>query len=340
MMITRKIICPLMLFALVLCAVPISSAETGEKPKDYIKWVDFNISCEAMKKAVSLDIESRGRDVKLNFIEMLAYLAAKNGNNWAGYKNSQLTDLVKKLESGQTMAELTDGIKHYPYYLETCTAVLGGFVGTYEAEIPDDSEEGRRWEDHYGVKVFSPIAKGFPYSHYNDYGSKRTYGFSRQHLGNDLMGQVGTPIIAVEGGVIEALGWNKYGGWRIGIRSHDSKRYYYYAHLRKGFPYRKDLEVGSSVNAGDVIGYLGRTGYSLKEDSNNIKKAHLHFGMQIIFDESQKEGNNEIWIDVFQIIRFLDRYRSETVKDPETKDYHRVYNIREPRERNLIHEQE
>ena len=44
------------------------------------------------------------------------------------------------------------------------------------------------------------------------------------------MGSIGTPIIAVESGTIEHLGWNQYGGWRIGIRSNDKKRYYYYAH--------------------------------------------------------------------------------------------------------------
>ena len=140
---------------------------------------------------------------------------------------------------------------------------------------------------------------------------------------------MGTPIIAVEGGIVEALGWNRYGGWRIGIRSFDSMRYYYYAHLRKNFPYRKDLEVGSIVKAGDVIGYLGRTGYSIQENVNNIKQPHLHFGMQIIFDESQKEGPNEIWINVYEIVRLLDRHRSEVSKDPETKDYYRVYDFRD-----------
>jgi len=134
-----------------------------------------------------------------------------------------------------------------------------------------------------GLKVFSPIAKGYYYSHYDDFGNSRSYGFSRVHLGNDLIGQVGTPIIAAEGGVIEALGWNQYGGWRIGIRSFDDKRYYYYAHLRKNFPYRKDLAVGSIVKAGDVIGYLGRTGYSIKENVNNIPQAHLHFWYAINF---------------------------------------------------------
>ena len=82
--------------------------------------------------------------------------------------------------------------------------------------------------------------------------------YQRRHLGHDMMGQVGTPVIAMESGRVEALGWNQYGGWRIGIRSLDGKRYYYYAHLRKNYPYQSGLAVGSLVTAGDVIGYLGR----------------------------------------------------------------------------------
>ena len=77
-----------------------------------------------------------------------------------------------------------------------------------------------------------PIAKNYSFSHYDDFGASRSYGFKRTHLGNDLMGSIGTPIIAVESGTVEHLGWNQYGGWRVGIRSLDGKRYYYYAHLR------------------------------------------------------------------------------------------------------------
>ena len=112
----------------------------------------------------------------------------------------------------------------------------------------------------------------------------------------------------------------------------DHKRYYYYAHLRKNYPYVKDLKVGSTVKPGDVIGYLGRTGYSSTENVNNIDEAHLHFGLQLIFDESQKEGNNEIWVDVYPLVRLLYRNRSETVKNQETKEYSRVYDIRFPGE--------
>lgn len=91
---------------------------------------------------------------------------------------------------------------------------------------------------------------------------------------------------------------------------------------------------GKEVKAGDVIGYLGMTGYSTKENVNNINVPHLHFGMQLIFDESQKEGVNQIWIDVYQIINFLKKNKSEVYKAySDTKDYKRVYDIIEATEK-------
>ena len=128
------------------------------------------------------------------------------------------------------------------------------------------------------------------------------------------MGGVGTPIVAVEGGVVEAMGWNRYGGWRIGIRSFDSRRYYYYAHLQKDKPFAPGLQEGDIVQAGDLIGFMGRTGYSDRENVNNIETVHLHFGMQLVFDESQKECNSEIWIDVYDIVRLLANHRSSIRK--------------------------
>ena len=147
----------------------------------------------------------------------------------------------------------------------------------------------------------------------------RSFGFKRKHLGHDMMGSLGTPIVAVEGGVVEALGWNRYGGWRVGIRSFDSKRYYYYAHLRKDRPFAPGLAEGDIVQAGDLIGFMGRTGYSDRENVNNIETVHLHFGLQLVFEESQKECNSEIWIDVYDIVRLLDSHRSSI------RDGKRVY---------------
>ncbi|MDF2472375.1 MAG: putative rane protein [Anaerocolumna sp.] len=300
--------------------------------KDYIKWVDFNVSSSAMEDAYVYDVESQTEEVKLNWIELLAYLGAKYGGDFSKYKEKDLNALVEKLKSQEeNIGTLTEDMKYYDYFLEAYTAVLGGLVGEYEIQVTsEENPEEKVWVKKYGLKAFLPIAKFFPYSDYDDFGVSRTYGYKRRHLGHDMMGQVGTPIIAVESGYVEALGWNQYGGWRLGIRSFDGKRYYYYAHLRKNFPYNKSLEVGSVVQAGDVIGYLGRTGYSKTENTNNINTSHLHFGIQLIFDESQKEGVNEIWIDCYDIIRFLYRNRSETAKNLETKEWYRIYEMKDP----------
>lgn len=126
------------------------------------------------------------------------------------------------------------------------------------------------------------------------------------------------------------MGWNQYGGWRIGIRSFDKKRYYYYAHLRQNYPYADWLEEGSVVTAGDVIGYMGHTGYSTKENVNNIEVTHLHWGLQLIFDESQKEGNNEIWVDLYPLTRFLAKHTQPAVKVEGTKEWVRTTDIVDP----------
>ncbi|NLY48053.1 MAG: M23 family metallopeptidase [Clostridiales bacterium] len=309
--------------------------------KKIIKWVDFDVSCEALDRAYRYDVETKDSEVHLNWIELLAYLGAKYGGDFSKYRQKHMTELADKLTGGKaTMEELTRNMKYYEYYLEAYTAVLGGMVGEYQIEVKDDTAPGgKRWEEKYGLKAFLPIAKKYPFSHSDDFGVSRSYGFKRKHLGHDMMGQVGTPIIAVESGYVEALGWNQYGGWRIGIRSFDKKRYYYYAHLRQNFPFNKSLEVGSVVQAGDVIGYLGRTGYSSKENVNNIRTPHLHFGMQLIFDESQKESMNEIWIDCYELIKFLYRNRCETVRDPETKEHHRAYQMIDPVAQEYINHQ-
>ncbi|MDE7186374.1 MAG: M23 family metallopeptidase, partial [Lachnospiraceae bacterium] len=130
--------------------------------------------------------------------------------------------------------------------------------------------------------------------------------------------------------VVEALAWNQYGGSLIVIRSFDGKRYYYYAHLRQNYPYAEWLEEGSVVTAGDVIGYMGHTGYSVKENVNNIETVHLHWGLQLIFDESQKEGNNEIWIDCYELTKFLYRNRSEVSKIEDSKEWSRVSEMEDP----------
>ena len=301
----RRIFCFVLIFML---AVPVR-AET-------IKWVDFDIPYESLQYAMERDIATYEQEKHISWIDILAVAACRTGGKCG-------LAAVKKAFSdlkGKASAKKLGG-KAFAYYHQAYTAALGGLLGSYAIEVDG------QWKASYGLKAFSPVAAGYGYSHCADFGVSRSFGFQRKHLGNDLMGSLGTPIVAVEGGVIEAMGWNRYGGWRIGIRSFDSKRYYYYAHLQKDRPFAPGLEVGDAVQAGDLIGFMGRTGYSDKENVNNIETVHLHFGMELIFDESQKECNSEIWIDVYDIVRLLSSHRS-SIRRTE-KGWQRVYPYRD-----------
>ena len=318
---------------------------------DYIKWVDFTVSYEALCRAYEWDVKTHESEHSVDWVELLAYTAAKTGGEFDRDALKTLDKAAEKLSEGEAaIEELAEDLKYYPYYKEAYDAAIGGLVGEYWEENPEYSgdsippggpvNEGMensaaggqtgRYIKRYGLKGYFPLARGFDYTHYDDFGAGRSYGYQRKHLGHDMMGLVGTPIMAIESGVVTALGWNQYGGWRIGITSYDGKRYYYYAHLRQNYPYAEGLQEGSVVTAGDVIGYMGHTGYSTTENVNNIKIVHLHWGLQLIFDESQKEGNNEIWIDVYPLTRFLAKHTQAAVKVEGTKEWVRTGDIVDP----------
>lgn len=297
----RRIFCLFLVFVL---ALPVGAAP--------IKWVDFDVPYESLKYAMEQDVATYEKEKHIDWIDILALSACRTGGKCG---LSAVKKAVSDLKGEQSAKEL--GGKHFDYYHAAYAAALGGLLGSYAIEVDGV------WKATYGLKAFSPVAAGYGYSHCSDFGVSRSFGFQRKHLGNDLMGGLGAPIVAVEGGVIEAMGWNRYGGWRIGIRSFDSKRYYYYAHLQKDRPFAEGLQVGDTVQAGDLIGFMGRTGYSDKENVNNIETVHLHFGMELIFDESQKECNSEIWIDVYDIVRLLSSHRSSIKKTEQ--GWQRVY---------------
>lgn len=300
--------------------VPTVAESQGEP--EVIQWVDFDVTFDALNDALQQDLQHHQQGKDLDWVELLACLGTRYGGDFSQYQKSDLTQLVEQWEQGESWESLAQNQSGYAYYQEAYRAVLGEFVGVYWTQDSDG-----QWRQMYGLKVFSPIAKTFPFQHFDDFGNSRTYGYQRRHLGHDLMGQVGTPVVAIESGVVEVMGWNQYGGWRIGIRSLDGKRYYYYAHLRQNRPYHESLFEGKVVTAGDVIGYLGRTGYSTNENVNNIKTSHLHVGLELIFDESQKESDQEIWIDLYAITKLLEQHKSAVYRVAATKEFYRQHDM-------------
>lgn len=322
----KKYTSVILISVLILGMLPVLTGVSKGDKRDFIKYAEFNVCCSALEKALEYDISTHKNDekVKIDWVQVLAYLGAKYGGDFKQYKEADLEQIVNRLKNGDKIKDITKDMKYYDYYYRVYSAVLGGFTGWYNTEAEDENGKITKVKD-YGLCVFSPIAKGFPFSHYDDFGTGRSYGYKRKHLGHDLMAATGTPVIAIETGTVEIMGWNQYGGWRIGIRSLDKKRYYYYAHLRQNRPFNPSIKEGAVVNAGEVIGYVGRTGYSTTENTNNIDASHLHLGMELIFDESQKECDNEIWVDLYAVATLLEKHKSTVYRVNETKEFYNKY---------------
>lgn len=124
----------------------------------------------------------------------------------------------------------------------------------------------------------------------DSYGSPRTFGGERQHEGIDIMASENTSgclqIRSVCDGVIEQMGWLRLGGYRMGIRSKNGF-YYYYAHMER---YAGGLQKGDTVKAGELLGYMGNTGYG-EEGTRGKFAVHLHFGIYQTVQGEEKSLN-------------------------------------------------
>ncbi len=129
----------------------------------------------------------------------------------------------------------------------------------------------------------------------NTWLAPRTYGGKRFHEGCDLFGQVTLsgyyPIVSMTDGTIEQIGWLPLGGYRIGIRS-EHGGYFYYAHLSD---YEKEFRIGDTVMAGDILGYMGNTGYG-PEGTKGQFPVHLHLGIYISTPSKKEMSVNPYWI--------------------------------------------
>ncbi|MDQ0215162.1 murein DD-endopeptidase MepM/ murein hydrolase activator NlpD [Oikeobacillus pervagus] len=141
-----------------------------------------------------------------------------------------------------------------------------------------------------------PLPLQHDYSYKNTWGDARGWGGRRIHEGTDIFADYGVPVRSTCYGIIEMKGWNRYGGWRIGIRDINNT-YHYFAHL-SGFA--KDLKVGQVVEPGMLIGGVGSTGYGPPGTSGKFPP-HLHFGMY------KDNGSTEWSFDPFPHLKQWER---------------------------------
>ncbi len=140
----------------------------------------------------------------------------------------------------------------------------------------------------------------------DSWGGARSFGGERRHEGTDLMPPTQErgyyPVVSVSDGEVEKIGWLRLGGYRVGIRA-EHGAYFYYAHLDH---YEDGMEKGKKVKAGDVLGYMGDSGYG-PEGTVGKFQVHLHFGMYLT------EQGQEISVNPYTFLQYLNRYGTHKI---------------------------
>lgn len=145
-----------------------------------------------------------------------------------------------------------------------------------------------------------PVSMQHNYSYRSTWGDRRGFGGLRIHEGTDIFANYGTPVKSTTYGVVELKGWNRFGGWRIGIRD-IFNIYHYYAHLNG---YDENIEIGQIVQPGDILGSVGSTGYGPPGTAGKFPP-HLHYGMY------KDNGYSEWSFDPYPYLRRWERMARE-----------------------------
>ena len=127
------------------------------------------------------------------------------------------------------------------------------------------------------------------------FGEERTYGGKRIHEGTDIFGSRNLagyyPVLSMTEGTVENVGWLPLGGYRIGVRA-PGGAYFYYAHLSE---YEKEFSAGDRVKAGEILGYMGNSGYGEVGTTGKFP-VHLHLGIYIKTPHYKELSVNPYWI--------------------------------------------
>lgn len=197
---------------------------------------------------------------------------------------------------GQSASDFSIGVWEY-YHNGRASQRVGQFAKLYE---------------HFGRLDLSgnafPLPIGNLYSYRSTWGTGRSWGGARIHEGTDLFAPQGVPVRSTCFGLVETKGWNRYGGWRIGIRDIEN-RYHYYAHLSG---YNKNISRGDIVTPGEVIGWVGSSGYGNPGTQGKFPP-HLHFGIY------RDRGITEWAFDPFPLLRQWENQEYRDLKNKRNK---------------------
>lgn len=266
---------PLLLFLLVLLIV-LGTNMLLEKGKE--NWLDADsvIKEEFRRQAFSEEIieflqnqkEKPGRDAGLYLLET----ELGKGTLQKAYQETTFDQLEKKWKKQAS----------YQSYQNICAML---------------------WDD---VKYFPvPVSKNdkaATVSYTDSWLYERSYRGNGVHEGTDIMADKNQrgyyPVVSMTDGTITNLGWLELGGYRVGITA-PGGAYFYYAHLSS----YASVKEGMQIKAGDLLGFMGDSGYGKEEGTIGKFPVHLHVGIYLYL-KGKEVSYNPYWM-----LRYIENNR-------------------------------
>lgn len=249
-----------------------------EPGTEYVIRVDLNNNFETTKADIEYEIEiarasvtienslfvsgleaNLDEELILQFADIFAWevdfaTQIQNGDNFEVLYEKRFRDGVESGVGYVLKGSITNyGETYYAYQYKN-----------FEDKISYFNERGESLVREFlkAPLSYSRITSGFTYSRFHP-----TLGTNTPHRAIDYAAPYGTPIMSVADGVVKYASWNGGYGNYIDIR-HNSTYDTQYAHLSSF-----NVRAGDSVKQGDIIGYVGSTGFSTGN--------HLHYQVKV-----------------------------------------------------------
>ena len=199
---------------------------------------------------------------RLEYVDAITQTDADLANRVQNLKNELSAEVREQQRLQARQAEALRQVQGERAQLEVQFAQQKGIyddIQSKKAEARKDVEKlGRVYREWLaalsgvsnGVFKFCPVDQ--PRAVYDGFGAPRYAGGYHPHAGNDIVAPLGTPIRSPFAGTARSS-WNSLGGNAVYV--YGSLGYVYNAHLSA-----YSESSNGSVEAGEVIGYVGNTG--------------------------------------------------------------------------------
>lgn len=196
------------------------------------------------KSLASLQSEQKGKMAELEAL--------------SSEKQAELANYNQQIDDNEAqMAKIESEIKAMEAKIAAAQKALEQQNNQQNKPTPKPSGNGYYWP----VPGYTTVSSDYGYR------TDPIHGGTQFHTGIDIPAPTGTPIVAAQSGVVVwATGSSSAGNW-VGI-SHADGAVSVYMHM-SGFA----VSEGQTVSAGQVIGYVGSTGWSTG--------AHLDFSVRV-----------------------------------------------------------